>query len=61
MLYKCLKCRESGHQLSDCHIKNLNLVEAKVDGIEVNVAKDRDDKWALELEVDEGYMVNCNV
>lgn len=54
MLYKCLKCRESGHQLSDYHIKNLNLVEAKVDGIEVNVAKDRDDEWALELEVDEG-------
>lgn len=54
MLNKCLKCREPGHRSSDYHLKNLNLVEAKVSKIELNNVENGDDEEALELEANEG-------
>lgn len=39
--------------------KSLNLVKAKVYEAEANDIEDEDDKEALELEADEGEMLNC--
>ena len=58
---KCFKCGEPGHRLSNCHSKNLNLVEAEVGEAEVNDIEDEDDEESLELEVDKGELLNCIV
>lgn len=59
MLNKCLKYGKPGHRSNKCYPKNLNLVEAEVGEAEVN--DEEDDKEALELQVDEGEMLNCIV
>lgn len=61
ILNKCLKWREPNHQLNDCRSKNLNLVEAKVDEIEINIIENGNDEEALELKANEGEMLSCIV
>lgn len=45
--------------MSDCRLKNLNLVMAKVSEVEINDIEDRDNEKALELEADDGEFLNC--
>ena len=61
MLSKCFKCGEPEHRSNDCRSKNLNLVEAEVGEAEVNDVENEGDKEALELEADEGELLNCIV
>lgn len=52
MLIKYLKNGELSYRSSGCRSNNLNLVEAKVDEIKMNVVEDKDNEEALELEAD---------
>ena len=51
--------QELGHQSSDFHPKNLNLLEVEISEVEVDNIENGDNKKDLELEADEGKMLNC--
>ena len=47
--------------MNDCRSKNLNLVEVESSEAKVNDIKDEGGENALELEADEGELLNCIV
>lgn len=50
--------QELGHQSSDCR-PNLNLLEVAISEVEADNIENGDNEKALELEADEGKMLNC--
>lgn len=51
--------QELGHQSSDCRPKYLNLLEVAISEVEADNIENGDNEKALELEADEGKMLNC--